>query len=297
MVTVRSTPLISQDGSRFDASGVVPVDAGRFVFINNRAPRALFELNLNPDGTQAGPVVRRNIVGMPAAALSDPEGLARIDVGGEIHLVVASSLGFTGIDTTGRVIAHDGLIRVRYTPAGVLRADTMMGFRDWLITAHPALAEDARKLPNDSGLNVEGLAWDPTRQALLFGVRSPVNDGRIPVLCVHLDTAAPWSTAALHAGPELSIEKSDFPDPQGIRDIAYDPARREFLVVVGRSISFAHAPFELCSWDGTSPTVSVLDVTFEGLSMKPEGVTAVPGDDRKILIVDDDSGFAVLTRP
>jgi hypothetical protein len=43
--------------------------------------------------------------------------------------------------------------------------------------------------------------------------------------------------------------------------------------------------------------VNILDVTFDSTSMKPEGVTAVPGDDRKILIVDDASGFAVLARP
>jgi hypothetical protein len=289
--------LISRDGSSFDASGVVPVDGARFVFINDRDPRALFELNLNPDGSQRGPVVRRPIVGLPAGALSDPEGIARIDVGGEIHLIVASSLSVSVVHPPAGVTAHDGLVRIRYTPAGALHAETMAGFRDWLIAGHPALAAAARRLPDDGGLNVEGLAWDPSRQALLFGLRSPADAGRIPVLCVHLDTGAPWSTAALHGGPQLSIEKSDFAEPQGVRDIGYDPARREFLVVVGPATSFGDVPFELCTWDGTSSAVNILDVTFDSTSMKPEGVTAVPGDDRKILIVDDASGFAVLARP
>jgi hypothetical protein len=108
-----------------------------------------------------------------------------------------------------------------------------------------------------------------------------VTDGRISVLCVHLDIDAPWSTAALRVGPTLLIEKSDFPVPQGIRDIDYDAARQEFLVIVGRSISGGDALFQLCTWDGTASAVNVLDVTFKPpassiSAMKPEGVTAVP---------------------
>lgn len=90
------------------------------------------------------------------------------------------------------------------------------------------------------------------------------------------------------------------PEPQGIRDINYDPARREFLVVVGRSISGGNAPFQLCTWDGSASAVDVLDVTFWRESTtrpetKPEGVTAFLGTDaRRLLIVDDNGGFAVF---
>ena len=174
----------------------------------------------------------------------------------------------------------------------------MLGFREWLIAGYPAL-KDAARHPPDNGLNIEGLAWDPSRRALLFGVRSPVTAGRIPVLCVHLDTGAPWSTAALQVGPTLLIEKSDFPVPQGIRDIDYDAARQEFLVIVGRSISGGDVPFQLCTWDGIASAVNVsmsrLTASFF-VAMKPEGVTAFPGDGaRKILIVDDAGGFAILS--
>jgi hypothetical protein len=191
-------------------------------------------------------------------------------------------------------------VRIRFTPGGDLHAEAMLGSRDWLIAGYPALAAAARLTPDQGGLNVEGLAWDPSRRTLLFGVRSPVTAGRIPVLCIHLDTNAPWTTAGLRVGPTLSINKSDFVEPQGIRDIDYDAVRREFLVVVGRSLSRSDVPFELCNWDGTASTVNVLDVAFkpptsEPAPMKPEGVTPFPGHGvRKILIVDDASGFAVL---
>jgi hypothetical protein len=128
-----------------------------------------------------------------------------------------------------------------------------------------------------------------------------VTAGQIRVLSVGLDTAAPWSTAALTVGPTLLIEKSNSPIAQGIRDIDYDAERQEFLVIVGRS-TVGLVPFELCTWDGVSPGVNVLDVRFTTLNkpgvappMKPEGVTAFPGNGpRKILIVDDAGGFAVV---
>ena len=237
MVSVRSTPLLNKSGSKvINASGVVPVSSSRFVLIVNTGHGELFELHLNPDGTQKGRALPRTIVGL-VGALSDPEGIARIDTDGAIDLVVASSVSVNSVATSGTVSANDGLVRIRYAPDGDLHAQTMPGFRDWLITGYPAFADAAQRLPDDrdaAGLNIEGLAWDPSRRALLFGVRSPVTAGQIPVLCVHLDTHAPWSTAALEVGPTLFIEKSDFPDPQGIRDIDYDVARKEFLVIVGR---------------------------------------------------------------
>lgn len=299
MVTVSSTPLLNQNGANvIDASGVVPVSASRFVFIVNSESAELFELNLNADGSQRGPVVPRPIVGLTTGALSDPEGIARIDVDGEIDLIVVSSLSATGFGPS----VNNGLVRIRYASQGALHAEAMPGFREWLLDSYPDLKEAADLVPDQQGLNLEGLAWDPSRRALLFGVRSPVNDGRIPVLCVELDTAAPWTTAALRAGPTLFIEKMDFAVPQGVRAISYDAVGQEFLVILGRSTT-GDAPFELCTWDGTGSTVTVLDVTFEppassDLAMKPEGVAAFPGNGaRRFLIVDDAGGFVVIDEP
>jgi Protein of unknown function (DUF3616) len=80
-------------------------------------------------------------------------------------------------------------------------------------------------VPNGNGLNIEGLAWDSSRRALLFGLRSPVTAGQIRVLSIGLDTAAPWSTAALTVGPTLVIEKSNVPVAQGINGIDHDAER------------------------------------------------------------------------
>jgi len=299
LVLVSSTPFSPPSAVAINASGVVPVTSSRFVFIDNNDDEALLELNVNPDGTQHGPVVRRPIAGLDRGAMSDPEGIARIDRNAAIDLIVASSLSVWGFATSGEANAHDGLVRIRYTPNGQLHGEAMPRFREWLIDGYPDLDDYPRQVPNDNGLNIEGLAWDPSRRALLFGLRSPVTDRQIRVLSVGLDTAAPWTTAALTVGPTLLIEKSDHPVAQGIRDIDYDAQRQEFLVLVGRS-TIGLVPFELCTWDGVSSDLNVLDVTFTILNkpgiqppMKPEGVTAIPGHGpRKVLIVDDAGGFA-----
>ena len=172
-----------------------------------------------------------------------------------------------------------------------------------MLAQHPALAPVAELDPDHGGLNIEGLAWDPVRKVLLFGVRSPTKDGRISVLQLHLKSIdAQWTTAALEVRPVLEIDRSSVLPAQGIRDLTYDTERQEFLVILGRSRSREAARFQLCRWDGTSVTVEVLDVSFQRLMkpgtimMKPEGITVFHADGaRRILIVDDAGGFATFS--
>jgi hypothetical protein len=64
----------------------------RFAFIDNLDAGAVFEFTLRADGTQQGPVRPRLLVGLAGNSLSDPEGLALVDVHGDRFLIVASSL-------------------------------------------------------------------------------------------------------------------------------------------------------------------------------------------------------------
>jgi hypothetical protein len=287
---VSKTPFDRQTvAGPINASGVVSVGPSRFAFIDNRDPTALWELAINPDGSQQEPLKRRRLTGLSPGFLPDPEGLTLIDANGAVDLIVASSLNVWAA-------ANHGLVRVRYHPKGDLVAEAMLGFRDWLLTQHPALAPVAKLDPNHGGLNIEGLAWDPARKVLLFGVRSPTTDGRISVLQIHLKrTDADWTTAALEARPVLEIDRPSSRPAQGIRDLTYDIGRQEFVVILGRSISGGRAPFQLCTWDGTSTTVKELPVKFQPL-MKPEGVTVFHADGaRQILIVDDAGGYATFS--
>ena len=88
--------------------------------------------------------------------MGDPEGLTRVDVDGETFLIAASSLCFRDADGSGQQDINDGLVRVRYTAEGDLHAEAMLGFRSWLLSHEPSLAEAGELEPDAGGLNIEG---------------------------------------------------------------------------------------------------------------------------------------------
>ena len=290
---VRPTSFDERNGKvPFNASGVVQVGAGRFVFIDNHDSSAFFELALDADGVEVERIWRRPLAGLAQGQLGDPEGLTRVDVNDEVLLIAASSLCVSS--ASGRR-HNDGLVRVRYTPHGDLHAETMDGFRDWLLRHAPSLAAAGEREPDADGLNVEGLTWDPHARTLVFGLRGPADPGRITVLRVPVDAGtAAWTTASLKAPTILRVHVPQSAATQGIRDISYDEQTGDFLILIGRSTSRGDEPFQLCTWTGNNAEVALLDVRFHR-SMKPEGITTFSsGDRRKILVVDDNGGYAVL---
>ena len=292
---VKSTSFDERNGKApFNASGVAQVGPGRFVFIDNHDPSALFELALDADGTEVERISRRPMAGVAEGQLRDPEGLTRVDHDGEIFLIVASSLCV--VDAGGR--GRTGWCAFATRPHGDLHAEAMHGFRDWLLRHVPSLAAAGQREPDAGGLNVEGLAWDPNTRTLLFGLRGPADPGSVTVIRVPVDAGvAPWNTASLGAPSIVHVRVPRSSAKQGIRDISYDEQTGDFLILIGRSTSTGDEPFQLCAWNGSSDDVQLFDVTFHR-SMKPEGVVAFSsGDERKLLIVDDRGGYAVLDYP
>ena len=282
----------------FNASGVVQVGPGRFVFIDNHDPSALFELALDADGKEAERISRRPMAGVAEGQLRDPEGLTRVGHNGETILVVASSLCVSAAKGSAPQQVSDGLVRVRYTPHGDLHAEAMHGFRDWILRNVPSLVAAGRREPDAGGLNVEGLAWDPSMRTLLFGLRGPTEPGSVTVIRVPVDAGvAPWTTEAFGAPSIVRAGTPRSTAKQGIRDISYDEQTGDFVVLLGRSTSTGDEPFQLCTWNGSGDSVQLLDVRFHR-SMKPEGVVAFSsGDERRLLIVDDRGGYAVFDYP
>ncbi len=282
----------------FNASGVAQVGPGRFIFVDNHDPSALFELALDSDGTEVERISRRLMAGLSEGQLRDPEGLTRVGRDGETLLIVASSLCVPDAKGPGRQQVSDGLVRLRYTPHGDLHAEAMRGFRDWLLHNVPSLAAAGQREPDAGGLNIEGLAWDPRTHTLMFGLRGPAEPGSITVIRVPVDpTGARWSTEVLGA-PAIVRARTPRPNAkQGVRDISYDEQNGDFVVLLGRSRSTGDEPFQLCTWSGSGDSLELLDIRFHR-AMKPEGVvTFTSGDEKRLLIVDDRGGYALCDYP
>jgi hypothetical protein len=294
---VNPTSFDQENGKApFNASGVAEVAPGRFVFIDNNDPSAVFKLALDADGIADERISRRPLAGLNSGELTDPEGLTRVGGGSDAVLVAASSLCVPDENRPRQVC--DGLVRVLYERHGDLRAEAMPGFRAWLLRHMPSLNAAGEQEPDAGGLNVEGVAWEPNAQALFFGLRGPAARGIVTVIRVPVDVGGRrWTVEALGSPSMLRVRLPRAKAMQGIRDLSYDEQTGDFLMLIGRSTSMADEPFQLCRWDGSSDSVHLLDIKFRR-SMKPEGVVAFSsGDERRLLIVDDRGGYAVVGYP
>jgi len=279
----------------YNASGVVPLADSRFLFCDNHVANALYELDLTPDGQKQGGLIRRPLQGLAGESIDDLEGMTLAEESGRQFVFITSSLCLKNarndLEEKPTRVPSNGLLRVTINPDHGLSAENMPGFRDWLIRHEPDLAAAATRKPNDEGLNIEGLAWDRGRHALLFGVRAPAPEGKPLVLPVKVkDLAGPWTTDNLEASEPIRLSPEPAAEAQGIRSLEYIEGLGSFLVVVGNSIEHSKVPFTLYEWDGQpAGALRRVPVSF-AKEMKPEGMTAGTVGGKPVLLFVDDAG-------
>jgi hypothetical protein len=289
----------------YNASEIVAIDDSRFLFCDNNIGDALFELRLAADGSMACPLIRRPIEGIEPGAVDDLEGMTHVRTDGGSVIVAMPSLSLKqrkghhrkksrrGKESKGR----GGLLRIMYREDHRLEAEVLPRFRDWIVENAPELGTSSRYLPDDGGLNVEGLGWNWTEQVLLLGARTPVIEGKALILRVRLKQPdGPWHLSNFEMLPPVSLAIKDNRDEQGIRTIGSDRARGIWLIVTGNSTSASRAPFALHSWDGNADGIvrHFENVRFHK-SMRVEGVThGRIGGRGVILFVDDGGGYQIL---
>jgi hypothetical protein len=288
----------------YNASEVLSLDDSRFLFCDNNVSNALFEFRVRRDGTLGGRPVRRRIEGLTPGAIDDIEGIEIVKAAGRTFIFGTSSLclktrkGRHRKEKRGKVVvSRESIVRITVNPNGRLRADVMPGFRPWLIEQVPWLKRAAQLIPDDGGLNVEALSWDPRRNALLFGLRTPVMDGKPVVLRVKpRKVDGPWTLDNLQILPPLTLAVPDGKGEAGIRAMSLDQSTGTSLIILGNSTSRSRARFKLYSWDGNARGIVRYyeAVTFHK-RMKVEGVTRGTVRGRPaVIFVDDGGGFRVL---
>lgn len=298
---IDSIPFGEMNGmEEYNASDIVPLADSRFLFCDNNTDDALFELDLTADGRKKGTLIRRSLRGLDAGVAHDLEDMALVEEGGRRYVFLTSSMRFrsapAGSKDDSPAASSGGVLRVTIDPDETLVAESMPGFRDWLIRAYPQLAAPARTKPNDGGLNVEGLAWDRHRHALLFGLRTPTQGGKPLILPVKVkDLAGPWTTSNLEAQAPIHLSVEPSADEQGVRCLHNERDRDGFLIIIGKTTKDSEAPYSLYEWDGSSVGATRrLNVVF-AKKMKPEGITrGAIGGRNALVVVDDGGGFQVI---
>jgi Protein of unknown function (DUF3616) len=288
-----------------NASEIVAIDDSRFLFCDNNIGDALLELRLAADGAMACPLIRRPLRGIEPGTVDDLEGMTHVRTGGGSFIVAMPSLSLKRRKGCHRKKskrgkespARDCLLRITFGKDDWLEAEVLSGFRGWIVENAPELGKSPRYLPDDGGLNVEGLGWNPAEGVLLLGVRTPVIEGKPFILRVRLKQVdGPWSLSNLEMLPPVLLAIKDGRGEQGIRTIGFDPPRGAWLIVAGNSTSASRAPFTLYSWDGNPRGVvhHFEDVRFHK-RMKAEGVThGTVGGRGAVVFVDDAGGYQVL---
>jgi hypothetical protein len=302
LVNVDPTPFGERNekqGDVYNASGIVPLDDGRFLVVDNNTNDALLELRLAPDGRQAAPLAVKPLEGLPEDAVDDVEDLALAEEGGRRFVFGAPSFSVkAGSKKKGKEqkVRPSALLRIEVRADGSLAPEAMPGFRAWLVNNVPEIAVSANNDPDFGGLNVEGLAWDPDRHALLLGVRTPVSGHAPLIVPVRIrDLAGPWDEGNLEAMAPIRLQVEPSVGDQGVRGMSRGPGGKGFLVSVGNATSDDRAPFSVYAWDGNQQgVVRQLPFAF-GKKVKPEGLTVgTVGGRPAIVFVDDGGGFQVV---
>jgi hypothetical protein len=139
-----------------------------------------------------------------------------------------------------------------------------------------------------NALNIEGLAATPDGK-LLIGFRNPIPGKH--ALIVPLDNPRQiieGARARLGAPIELDL------DGHGIRDMAYDAARKVYWIVSGSYKS--DGKFSLYRWSGDpdTPPQRAKTVDFDDLS--PEAIVVYPGEPGRIQFLSDDGSRTIGER-
>lgn len=282
----------------YNASGVVPLADSRFLFCDNNSNDSLFELLIGENGQRKGPLIRHPLQGLPPDSIDDMEAMTLAKEKGRRFIFITTSLCAKKPKIEGQPlrIPPSGLLRVTINSDDSLSAENMPGFRDWFIKNAPIITASATRTADEGGLNIEGLAWDDERHALLFGVRTPLSANNPIVIPVRVkDLEGPWTTDNLKMLQPIRLMIEPAEAARGIRSIEYIHSRRAFLVIIGKAISGQKAPFALYEWKGGKRgKARRLNVSFAE-KMKPEGVTSgtIAGKPA-LLYMDDGGGYQIF---
>jgi len=270
-------------GGMFEASGVVHAPGTDGVlFVDDGRPDEIFWMRLDANGAQAGAV-------KPVPLGVNVVDLEGITTDGANFYVVGSQSKSKGSDRAG-------LVRFRYDAQQqrVEGAESISGLKRFLAENVAELRGMGDKPYKSGGINIEGVAWDPQKNRLLLGLRSPVINGHALVAPLKMrDPRGPFALSNFEVEDAKAIRLPL--GGAGIRSIEYDGNLKAFRILTGAAANGEKTDFKLWEWNGdpSQPTLSESD-TFDR-TLKPEGVTRFTSSNRAFtFIVFDTSGYTVI---
>jgi Protein of unknown function (DUF3616) len=268
------------EGGTFEASDVIYVPGTEGVlFVDDNHEDEVFWMQLNSEGEQVGTVKPVKL----GASVVDPEGIT--GDGSDFYIVGSQSKAKGGAQNT--------LVRFRFDAArqSVTKAEAIGDLRGFLLERVPELAD---KKAEGGPLNIEGLAWDPVRERMLLGLRSPLINGQ--ALVIGLKFTDPKG--------EFSVNNLTLAEPHivrlplgglGIRSIQYDDRMKSFSIIAGATEQQEKTEFKVWEWDGGDNNPVVREKATLDRDLKPEGIARVNvGGSNFQFVVCDSSRYLTL---
>jgi len=246
-------------GGKYEASGAISVPgADEILIVDDNDPSDVLVMRLDSSGRQVGSV---HVVPL-GTSIEDPEGIT--SDGAYYYIVGSQSKAVAG--------GQPGIVRFAFDPRSqrVSNVDVAVGLREFLLEKAPELF--AAGAAEGGGLDIEGIGFDPQRQQLLLGLRSPLSGGQALVIPIKLrDAQGPFTTSNFDLGPSGVIRLPL--GGQGIRDIQFDPRLKAFLIVSGAPRDLKKADFGIWEWDATDMSAQVRNRATLDKDLQPEGIT------------------------
>ena len=270
-------------GATYESSGVISVPGSNGVlFVDDSRPGEVFWTQLDRAGRQVGEVVAI----YTDAVVDDPES---ITFDGSYFYILGSQ-------SEPKAGKNNALIRFRFDASSrkVSSVERAEDLRDFLLKSIPEVKGSGEKPGTEGGLNVEGIAWDPTSRIFMLGLRSPMMDDQALLFPIRLkDSSAPLSISNLEpvAPQAIKLRLGDL----GVLDIQYDGRLKSFLIIAGAPKDREKGNFSLWQWDGRPGEAGLRKISALDPRLKPEGVTRVEiGGSDYVFLVFDSSSYAKL---
>jgi hypothetical protein len=270
-------------GDTFEASGLVDVaGADGVLFVDDGRPGQVFWMGLDESGKQVGLI---KAIGL-GVEIQDLEG-ATTD--GTYFYVVSSQAKPKAAD-------KEGLVKFKFDAKSkkVEAVESIIGLKSFLIENVADLRQMDNVKAKDGGVNIEGITWDPQRNRLLLGLRSPVIDGQ--ALLIPLQLRNPQGGFSIDNLEVINSKAIRLPlGGVGIRGIEYDVRSQLFRIISGAAEDQNQTDFGLWEWDGAEVRPAPRELNRFDQKLKPEGVARTTIGKRNFtLIVFDAGGYTLM---
>ena len=269
----------------FEPSGATLLADGKVLLMEDESLNTMHLVKPNDDGTVSElgtPVMDKKVKKILKKKVRDVEGVTN-DGHDRIYAITSHSTN----KSRKRKKAREQIVRFDYHNGKIDNLKLYHGLLDALALLHPTFKQALADLKYSSRkrqVNIEALTWDKKSKTLLIGFRSPLIDGKAPIVIL----TNPDGVFEKHENPHLRGPLLLDLQGHGIRGMSWDEKKQGYWISGGSVGSRKNESFSLWFWNKEKNQVKkIKDISNLGYA---EGLATLP--DGRILVVDDDGSIS-----